>query len=192
MQFVHDGRELSLLSLCKNSENFLKSFFVKVWKSNRTIWLAKNFLAHNSGTRILLDMQFVRDGRESSPLSSCKNSENSLKSFLKFLIVKVWKSNRVIWLAKRFLGHNLKNRIFQDMWFAYNDRESSLLTSHHAKNQESPWSHFLSKSKKVLFSAVFGRFPLLLAKSDFFPKKELCHSTVLIKPHNFIQNQKNP
>ena len=28
-----------------------------------------------------LDMQSVRDGRESSPLSSCKNSENSLKSF---------------------------------------------------------------------------------------------------------------
>ena len=70
-------------------------------------------------------MQFVRDGRESSPLSSCKNSENSLKSFF----VKVWKSDRAIWLADSFLGHNLRTRIFLDMWFAYNDRESSLLTS---------------------------------------------------------------
>ena len=38
-------------------------------------------MGHNSGTSILLDMQFVLDGRESSPLSSCKNLENSLELF---------------------------------------------------------------------------------------------------------------
>ena len=140
MQFVHDGTESSLLSLCKTSENSLLLFFVKVWKSNQAIWLAKSFLGHNSRTRISLDMQFVHDGRESSPLSSCKNSENSVKSFF----VKVWKSNWAIWLADSFLGHNLRTKIFLDMWFAQNDTESSLITS----RQKS------EKSFKLFFAKV--------------------------------------
>ena len=140
MQFVRDRRRSSAISSCKNSGNSLKSFSVKVWKSNQAIWLAKSFLGHNSRTRIFLDMQFVHNGRESSPLSSCKNSENSLKSFF----VKVWKSNWAIWLAESFLGHNLRTRIFLDMWFAQNDTESSLLTSRHKSE----------KSFKLFFAKV--------------------------------------
>ena len=139
MQFVHDGRESSLLSLCKNSENFLKSFFVKVWKSNRAIWLDENFLGHNSGTRIFLDMQFVCDGRESSLLSSCKNSENSLQSFF----AKVRKTSRAIWLAESFLSYNSRTRILLDMQFVCDGKESSPLSS--CKNSENSLQLFFVK-----------------------------------------------
>ena len=139
MQFVHDGRESSLLSLCKNSENFLTSLFVKVWKSNQAIWLVKSLLGHNSRTRIFLNMQFVHDGRESSPLSSCKNSENSLLLFS----VKVWKSNQAVWLAESFLGHNLRTRLFLDMQFLRDGRESSSLSS--CKNSENSLRPFFVK-----------------------------------------------
>ena len=40
------------------------------------------------------------------------------RKFFKVVICKVWKSNWAIWLAKSFLGHNLRTRIFLDMWFA--------------------------------------------------------------------------
>ena len=142
MQFVHNGRESSPLSSCKNSENSLKSFSVKVWKSNQAIWLAKSFLGHNSRTRIFLDMQLVHDGRESSPLSSCKNSENSLQS----LFVKVWKNHQAIWLAESFLGHNSRNRLFLDMQFVCDGRESSPLSS--CKIQKILESRYLQSLKK--------------------------------------------
>ena len=108
MQFVSDGRESPPLSSCKNRENSLRSFFVKVGKSNRAIWLTESFLGHNSRTRIFLDIQFVRDGRESSPLSSCKNSENSLNSFFD----KVWKSNRAIWLTESSIVCEVNRTVF--------------------------------------------------------------------------------
>ena len=104
-------------------ENHLHYHHVKIQKIPYSFSLSKSEKvikqsdwprAFNLRTRLFLDMQFVRDGRESSSLSSCKNSENSLRPFF----VKVWKSNCAIWLVERFLGHNLKTRLFLDMWFA--------------------------------------------------------------------------
>ena len=47
--------------ICMQKLNFISNFFHEIYiLENLVIWLAESILAHNSRTKILLDMEFVK------------------------------------------------------------------------------------------------------------------------------------
>ena len=50
---------------------------------------------------------------------------------------------------------------------------------------------FLSKSKNISYLVILGHFPYFGPSKNFFLKK-LFHFIQLIKPNNYVENQKNP